>query len=308
MKYSVCVIIPCYKDSKTLDRAIKSVYSQSRKVDEIIVVNDCSPETEEIKKIISLYPELVYHRNDKNIGLAATRNVGIKKSKSDIITFLDADDEIHFKKIELQLLFFQSNSAISCYSTRKSSGFNHNFNKSFRIVKHNNIKRLLLRNTILGAGIMISRKLLLNVEGYDENLRSCEDWDLWLRLISNGVNIVSLKLPLYLYYDNPNSLSNNYYNISFYETKLLEKHIINLKHSSVFIQFLWITTILKQINRFGKKLNDKFLSQKNKQENSKLKKLILNNVYNKVDFIIFRYVLKLIIKINLFNIFNCKNN
>jgi len=76
----------------------------------------------------------------------------------------------------------------------------------------------------------------------------------------------------------------------------------------VFIQFLWITTILKQINRFGKKLNDKFLSQKNKQENSKLKKLILNNVYNKVDFIIFRYVLKLIIKINLFNIFNYKNN
>lgn len=36
MKYSVCVIIPCYKDSKTLDRAIKLVYSQSRKVDFII--------------------------------------------------------------------------------------------------------------------------------------------------------------------------------------------------------------------------------------------------------------------------------
>jgi len=95
MKNSVCVIIPCYKDSSTLDRAIRSVYAQTRKVNEIIVVNDFSPETQEIEEILIRHPEIKYIKNIKNYGLAKTRNIGVKNSKSEIITFLDADDEIH---------------------------------------------------------------------------------------------------------------------------------------------------------------------------------------------------------------------
>ena len=48
MKNSVCVIIPCYNDSSTLERALKSIYAQTRKLNEIIVVNDFSPETEKL--------------------------------------------------------------------------------------------------------------------------------------------------------------------------------------------------------------------------------------------------------------------
>jgi glycosyltransferase involved in cell wall biosynthesis len=51
----VSVIIPCYKDSKTLCRAINSVVAQSHKPIEIIVINDCSPETKIIEKYLNKF-------------------------------------------------------------------------------------------------------------------------------------------------------------------------------------------------------------------------------------------------------------
>ena len=55
----ITVIITCYKDSLTLENAILSVYAQSRKIDEIIIVNDNSPESFEIESIIKKYPNII---------------------------------------------------------------------------------------------------------------------------------------------------------------------------------------------------------------------------------------------------------
>ena len=98
----VSVIITCYKDGATLERAIISVINQKYKAVEIIVVNDFSPETDLIDSIIENYKEIVYIRNDINKGLAASRNIGIEVASGEYIAFLDADDSWHIKKIEIQ--------------------------------------------------------------------------------------------------------------------------------------------------------------------------------------------------------------
>jgi glycosyltransferase involved in cell wall biosynthesis len=55
----ISVIIPCYKDSLTLQGAIESVIRQTYSHTEIIVVNDASPETQEIEQIIKKYPSII---------------------------------------------------------------------------------------------------------------------------------------------------------------------------------------------------------------------------------------------------------
>lgn len=247
---TVCVIIPCYKDAKTIVRAIESVLVQTRKVNEIIVVNDCSPETDEIEKTLNDYPEIRYKKNTTNIGLAASRNVGIHAATCEVLTFLDADDELHPQKIELQLDLLCQGSVVSCdlelvnKEKQASSKKRYSNKPDYSVISVN--RWLLLRNYITGASLMAPKQLLLDLGGYDESLRSCEDFDLWLRIISTGVIVKNISHPLYYYYYNSDSLSNNLVNTSFWETQVILKYLSDINKSpdksfwSSFILFVWI--------------------------------------------------------------------
>ncbi len=223
----VSVIIPCYKDSNTLARAIKSVLAQTYSPIEIIVVNDHSPETDQINQCVASFPTVKYHVNSQNIGLAATRNVGLSVSNGDIIAFLDADDEYHIEKIERQIKVLRSGMVVTC-------GLIKNFpnnrveskKKSNRIVT--NVKSIQYRNTLNGAGLLAEKSLLIMHNGYDTTLRSCEDYDLYLRLLNSGIKVFDLGMPLYKYYYNPLSLSNSYVNISHWEIEVIRRHTMRL--------------------------------------------------------------------------------
>lgn len=233
----VSVVIPCYKDSATLGRALDSVFSQSRAADEIIVVNDASPETREIEAVLAVYPHVKYFVNTVNRGLAATRNVGVHAALGDIVTFLDADDELHPQKIELQLSLFSPGRAVSCSVAR--IGDERGIDRvvrypgevTYSVLKDSSV--LVRRNALTGASLMVSRELFLSLGGYDETLRSCEDFDFWLRLLDAGVPAFHIDLPLYLYRVNENGLSRNLLNISYWELEVVTKHYARLRGAGV---------------------------------------------------------------------------
>jgi glycosyltransferase involved in cell wall biosynthesis len=86
------VIIPLYNKENYVENALKSILNQTFTDYEIIIVNDCSTDNS-IAKIESYLSEkiaLIHH--EKNQGLSATRNTGIKNAKADYVTYLDADD------------------------------------------------------------------------------------------------------------------------------------------------------------------------------------------------------------------------
>ncbi|MEQ5635302.1 glycosyltransferase family A protein [Providencia manganoxydans] len=87
---SISVVIPLYNKEKFITRAIESIYAQTCKVDEIIVVDDGS--TDNSKKIICEKFPLVTLITQPNGGVSSARNTGINHSKSEFIAFLDADD------------------------------------------------------------------------------------------------------------------------------------------------------------------------------------------------------------------------
>ena len=87
------VIIPAYNCRTTLDRTLSSLIAQTDPNFEVIVVDDCS--TEDIKSIVDDYTNklnIIYIRNEQNLGCGMSRQVGIDNSTQKFITFLDSDD------------------------------------------------------------------------------------------------------------------------------------------------------------------------------------------------------------------------
>lgn len=112
----VSVIIPTYKRSLFyVSRAVESVLNQTYPNVEIIVVDDSTDEYEGRKEIESYIeglnkPDVIYCKNEKNLGGSLSRNRGIGLAKGEYITFLDDDDEYLPEKIEKQLEFMLDNS------------------------------------------------------------------------------------------------------------------------------------------------------------------------------------------------------
>ena len=87
------VIIPAYNCSKTIGKTLSSLVAQTDSNFEVIVIDDSS--TEDIKSIIDSYSDklnIIYIRNEKNLGCGMTRQVGIDNATQKFITFLDSDD------------------------------------------------------------------------------------------------------------------------------------------------------------------------------------------------------------------------
>ena len=225
----VAVVIPCYRDARTLGSALDSVHAQTRPVDEVIVVDDCSPEGAAIERVLERHPSVRYIRNSANLGLAASRNVGVRAMTADVASFLDADDLLHPQKIELQLSVYSPDIAVSCRFDRiphlGEAPPVRVYRPDFEVSVFSDSRKLLWRNRLTGAALMISRELLLRHGGYDERFRSCEDFDLWLRLLDSGVRAVDVRLPLYRYRSNPAGLSRNDHAISTWELAVVGSYL-----------------------------------------------------------------------------------
>ena len=263
----VAVVIPCYNCSNTLARAIESVVNQSVTVNEIIVVDDCSEDSDQIKKICSYYNLVRYIKNKENLGLAGTRNIGIWSVKSDILTFLDADDEFHENKIEIQLRYLCKNNVVSTNLIRVSEKSTNNI--EVKIDKSPKIKTItspyqnLFFNKLVGSSIMTFTSTIKAANGYDSDLRSVEDLDLWLRILNDGVKVLTINAPLYFYHDTEGSLSKNSIDIWNHIVIVIKKFLNYrcIRFGSIFEQFIWIVLLSKWLIKSEASNNKDFQRQ-----------------------------------------------
>ena len=224
----VSVVVPCYCDAETLPRAIASLNAQTHRPDEIIVVDDGSPEESRIREVIARFEGVRYIRNSENSGLAAARNRGLEHASGDIVTFMDADDEAHPQRIEWQLKYVARDAAVACDVARVPPNSPSPVNRRFasaRVDSQRGVGTMIYSNRLTGASLMAPAALLRSVGGYDAALRSCEDFDLWLRLLAGGVTVRRIRLPLYIYHENPAGLSRRYQDIAYWELAVVGKFI-----------------------------------------------------------------------------------
>ena len=108
----ISIIIPTYNYAEYIQKAIDSVLAQTYKNCEIIVVDDGSTDnTQEI--IENKYKNKVRYYYQENKGAPAARNKGIKKSKGEYLSFLDADDYLTESSIENRLTVLEQNKSIA---------------------------------------------------------------------------------------------------------------------------------------------------------------------------------------------------
>ncbi len=182
---SVSVIIPAYNCARFIEAAVSSATNQTRKPDEVIVVDDGSTDgTDRVLKQLGP-PVRVIHQ--ANAGVAAARNTGLRAAQGDLIAFLDGDDMLTPDSIERRVTIFESSpdvgvvygdmyvvdadgEALGGRQVRmpgpRPSGFV--------------LAELAARSFILIPAMV--RRSALGAHLFDESLDYCEDYDFWRRL------------------------------------------------------------------------------------------------------------------------------
>ncbi|MGB0452220.1 MAG: glycosyltransferase family 2 protein [Bacteriovoracaceae bacterium] len=180
----ISVIIPTFNRAQVLSRAIESVLNQSYQNFELIVVDDGS--TDETEKLISEILE-AHLIKIENSGVSHARNVGVHKAKGEWLAFLDSDDEWLKNKLEKQVEFLTSNPHLKIVHTNEAWFRNDKFlNQHLKHKKSGGdfFERALDLCLISPSSVLIEKNLFQSLGGFKENFPVCEDYDLWLRVLS----------------------------------------------------------------------------------------------------------------------------
>jgi len=178
----VTIIIPTFNRPVPLKRALKSALNQTYGNVEITVINDC-PELS-LNTLEKEFSSVRFLNNKKNKGACYSRNRGLNIAKGEYVNFLDDDDELYPKKIELQVKkFLNSNDPRLGMVTAHALDLRSGVKK----IKKNSVsgdmyRKLLSSYAISGTESMLFKKSsLLEIGGFDENLQSSQEYDLLIR-------------------------------------------------------------------------------------------------------------------------------
>ena len=205
----VSVIIPAYNCSKYLVKAVESAVNQTYKNIEVIIVDDCSTDDTSsiIEYICRKYNNVFSYRNEKNSGVAFTRNNAVDKASGQYIAYLDADDVWDKTKIEKQLEVFKDKiNTPLVFSAIDFIDENDVSIKSKRKIKKIVSFRYLLRHTpISTSSVVIDRKVVSNIKM--PLRKTAEDYSLWLQVLKKYGNAVGIDEVLVHYRKTSTSLS-----------------------------------------------------------------------------------------------------
>jgi len=180
----VSIIIPNYNHARFVGGAIHSVLNQDYKNVEIIVVDDGS--TDNSHEVIGQFGDQVKYIYQENAGLSAARNTGIRASKGAFIGVLDADDMYEPAFISTLVSALESNpEAEGIYCGYQFVDQENNLLPQIenRPVPGDELYEALLDgNFFVPESIFLRRYVYDDVGLFDEALRACEDWDVWLRV------------------------------------------------------------------------------------------------------------------------------
>lgn len=185
----VSAVIPAYNYARFVCRAVDSVLAQTYPHLECIVVNDGS--TDNTLEVLAPYGDRIRVITQKNAGLAAARNTGVKNARGEYIAFLDADDWWRPEKIAKQMELAEKRPELGAIGTtweRVDGDLKH---LSTRVPprptddRATNVRGIACRTIWLGgsgSGVLARRDVFDEVGLFDESMRAAEDIDMWLRI------------------------------------------------------------------------------------------------------------------------------
>ena len=206
----ISVIMPYFKKRDFVTKSINSVLLQSYKKFELIIIYDDENKTELelLKKITKKDKRVKILINKKNIGAGPSRNKGIEKSNGKYLAFIDSDDIWNKKKLEKQYNFMKKNNYSITHTSYEVINSN---NKVLSYRKARNFKEYqsLLKSCDIGLSTVLIKKKILDKNLRFANLKTKEDFVLWLKIIKKKYKIMSINQPLTKWRKLENSLSSS---------------------------------------------------------------------------------------------------
>lgn len=212
----ISVIMGTYnEEEKDLEEAIQSILQQTYTEFEFIILLD-NPGNKMLESILRKYEALDTRIklviNEKNIGLAASLNKGIQLAQFPYIARMDADDRSFPKRFEIELDYLMKHESVDMVSANcvyMDEAGDVTGEKSGIPTTYQKIKKILpVGSSIIHPSILIKKEVLLEMGGY-RALKTAEDYDLWLRMLTKGFVIESINEPLIYYRIRENSMTNS---------------------------------------------------------------------------------------------------
>jgi len=216
----ITIIIPSYNVEQYLTDACESVLGQTYIYWEALIIDDGSSDnTAIIANSFCNKDQRFKYIHQENKGLSFARKTGIDAAKGEFIQFLDADDTLLPKRLEIMLdavKAVEENIILySDYIIGIDNSVTGRVTQSDIPIKLDN--DITFNEMYVGFGnafgfnpaCILFRKSVFQYIKYDETLRSAEDWDLYLSFCSSGFKFRNISQVLVIYRHNPSGLSSN---------------------------------------------------------------------------------------------------
>jgi glycosyltransferase involved in cell wall biosynthesis len=211
---TVSVVIPAYNSARYISQALDSVKAQTFSEYEVIVVNDGSQDRDELERIIHSHPLPIVYLSQENKGVSAARNAAIRIAKGEFYAQLDADDQWMPDYLDVQLKTLADNPDVALvYPNATIIGDEVEAEVEFMKLSPSEgevcFETLVTQQCVVMTCVTARMSAIRDAGLFDEELRSCEDFDLWLRVAKKVGRIVYHRRVLALYRRHMGSLSSD---------------------------------------------------------------------------------------------------
>lgn len=215
----VSVIVPAYNASLYITDTLSSVFAQTCTDFEVILVNDGSPDTEQLEWAIQSFRDRIVYLTQDNRGPSAARNLGILHSSGQYLAFLDSDDIWLPEYLSTQLRMFEETPSLDMvYSNAVIFGDTPFSGKTYMEICPSDgpvtFESLITEQCqVILSCTMVRRHIFTECGLFDDGLRGTEDLHMWLRAAHNGANISYHRAVLGRYRIHPAALSSSATNL-----------------------------------------------------------------------------------------------
>jgi len=193
------VIIPTYKTSRYVCDALDSVFAQTFKDFEVIVINDGTPDTLELERRLEHYMDRIIYLKQENQGPGGARNTGIRRARGEFIALLDSDDQWvpeHLAEMfdvigenpGLDLIYAD---AMNFGDSKIAGRTSMETSPSFGVADFESLVES--KCTVFASSVVARREVLIEAGLFDKDFIYGEDYDLWLRVAHRGHRIDYLR-------------------------------------------------------------------------------------------------------------------
>lgn len=182
------IVIPTYNRAFSIKKAVNSALNQEGdgkffNIKELIVVDDCSTDnTKEIVGELMLDDDRIrYHKHDTNGGAGKARNTGVNLAREMWVAFQDSDDIWDSDKLKEVALFKKDHPDTDLFTHWYDAQTDEGIIHVMLDQPENCFNELAKRNFVGAPTIVVKKEAFMDIGGFDEKMRSLEDWDFALR-------------------------------------------------------------------------------------------------------------------------------